>query len=282
MKAEELRLDELVRFGEGLVDLHGRRYFIQDTISFGQFRRDVIGMIGQEDARRIMTRWGYFWGQVDAAGMQRLFQWDNLTEWLKAALQLHRIMGAGTSTVLSHELDQETSRFSTEISSPDSVEAEISQAEFGASDKPCCWALMGYLSGYATYCLGRSVYFVERECRGKGDDRCLAVGMDVDSWGQEIAEDLPYFHATDIQGKIQALSDQLREKELELERQQSQVEPSGRSRIASVEVRSREFQRVVQSAEQLSPPASTECCRKCDRRGGAYQTRTSRAWTRCA
>ena len=101
MKAEELRLDELVHFGEGLVDLHGRRLILQDTVSFGQFRRDLIEMVGQEDARRIMTRWGYFWGQVDAATMQRLFQWDNLTEWLKAALRLHRIVGAGTTTVAS-------------------------------------------------------------------------------------------------------------------------------------------------------------------------------------
>ena len=96
------------------------------------------------------------------------------------------------------------------------------------------------------------MYFVERECRGKGDERCLAVGMDVDSWGQEIAEDLPFFHATDIQGKIQALNDQLREKELELQRQQSQTEPSGRARIASVEVRSREFQRVVELADRVA------------------------------
>ena len=118
MKAEELRLDELVRFGEGLVDLHGRRLIIQDTISFGQFCRDLIEMVGQEDARRIMTRWGYFWGQVDAATMQRLFQWDSLDEWLKAALQLHRIMGAGTTTVISYELDPEMSRFSTEILLP--------------------------------------------------------------------------------------------------------------------------------------------------------------------
>ena len=111
---------------------------------------------------------------------------------------------------------------------------------------------MGYFSGYVTYCLGKSVYFVERECRGKGDERCLAVGMDVDSWGPEIAGDLSFFHATDIQGKIQALSDQLREKELELQRQQSQVESSGRLRIASVEVRSREFQRVVQLADRVA------------------------------
>lgn len=252
MKAEELRLDELVRFGAGLVDLHGRRLIIQDTTSFGQFRRDLIEMVGHEDARRIMTRWGYFWGQVDAATMQRLFQWDSLTEWLKAALQLHRIMGAGTPTVLSYELDPETGRLEAHVSCHDSVEADNYQAEFGTSDQSCCWTLMGYVSGYATYCLGKSVYFVERECRGKGDERCLATGMDIDSWGQEIAEDLPYFHATDIQGKIQALSDQLREKELELERQQSQAEPSGRSRIASVEVRSREFQRVVELADRVA------------------------------
>jgi DNA-binding NtrC family response regulator/predicted hydrocarbon binding protein len=252
MKAEELRLDELVRFGEGLVDLHGRRLIIQDTISFGQFCRDLIEMVGREDARRILTRWGYFWGQVDAATMQRLFQWDSLTECLKAALRLHQLLGAGTSTVISHALDPEAGRFSTQISCHDSVEADNSQAQFGVSDKPCCWALMGYFSGYATYCLGKSVYFVERECRGKGDQRCLVVGMDVDSWGPEIAEDLPYFYATDIHGKIQALTDQLREKELELQRQQNQLELSGRSRIASVEVRSREFQRVVQLADRVA------------------------------
>src|SRR5271157_2728686 len=124
MKAEELRLDELVHFGEGLVDLHGRRLVIQDTVSFGQFGRDLIEMVGPEDARRIMTRWGYFWGQVDAATMQRLFQWDSLDEWLKAALQLHRIVGAGTPTLVSVELDQETGRFSTQICCHDSIEAD--------------------------------------------------------------------------------------------------------------------------------------------------------------
>ncbi len=252
MKAEELRLDELVRFGEGLVNLHGRRLIIQDTVSFGYFGRDLIETIGREDARRIMTRWGYFWGQVDAATMQRLFQWDSLEEWLKAALRLHQIVGAGTTSVLSYELDEEVSRFSTQICCPDSVEADNHLAEFGTSDKACCATFIGYLSGYASYCLGKSVYYVERECRGKGDPHCLLVGMDVNSWGSEITADLVYFHAADIRGKIEALSNQLREKELELERQQNQIETTGRTRIASVEVRSREFQRVVELAERVA------------------------------
>ncbi len=61
------------------------------------------------------------------------------------------------------------------------------------------------------------------------------------------------FHAADIQGKIQALTTQLREKELELNRREKQLEHTrAGSQIASVEVRSREFQRVVELAERVA------------------------------
>ncbi len=252
MKAEELRLDELVRFGEGLVDLHGRRFLIHDIASLGQFRRDLIEMVGCDDARRILTRKGYFSGQACAATMKQLFQWDSVPEWLKAGMRLFRILGIATTDPVSLGLDAATGCCSMEFACQDSVEVDEYLAEFGTSDKPCCWGLMGFASGYASYCLGKSVYFVEQECRAKGDKRCLAIGMDIDSWGQEIAKDLPYFHTADIQGKIQTLTNQLREKELELDRRQGQLEHPGRSRIASVEVRSREFQRVVDLAERVA------------------------------
>jgi transcriptional regulator with PAS, ATPase and Fis domain/predicted hydrocarbon binding protein len=252
VKAEELRLDELVRFGEGLVDLHGRRLAVYDSHAVGQFRRDLIEMIGWDDARRIVTRMGYFWGQDDAAAMKRLFHWDSVEEWIKAGPRLRRIWGIGAIEPISLGLDESSGRFSAEFTCQDSIEADEHLAELGSSDKPCCWSLMGYASGYASYCVGKSVYFVEQECRAKGDKRCLAMGMDIDSWGPEIAKDLPYFHAADIQGKIEALTSQLREQEVELDRRQRQLERTGRSRIASVEVRSREFQRVVELAERVA------------------------------
>ncbi len=252
MKAEDLRLDELVRFGEGLVDLHGRRLIIHDTHAVGQHRRDLIEMLGWEDARRILTRNGYFWGQDDAAAMKRLFHWGSVEEWLKAGPRLRQIWGIGTIEIVSLGLDEQSGSFSAEFASPDSIEVDEYLAELGTSDQPCCWILAGYASGYASYCLGKSVYYVEKECRARGDKRCRVMGRDIDSWGQEIAKDLPYFHATDIRGKIQALTDQLREKELELDRRQREREPAGRSRIASVEVRSREFQRVVELAERVA------------------------------
>jgi DNA-binding NtrC family response regulator/predicted hydrocarbon binding protein len=252
MNAEELRLEELVRFSQCLLDLHGRRLLIHDAPALGQSRRDLIEMVGWDDARRILTRKGYFWGQADAAGMKRLFHWDSVEEWFKAGSRLHQIWGMATAEPIAFGMDEASGTFAMEFACQDSIEVDEYLAEYGTSDKPCCWVLMGYASGYASYCLGKSVYFVERECRAKGDKRCRAMGMDIDSWGQEIAKDLPYFHAADIRGKIQTLTNQLRERELELDRRQRQLEYTGRSRIASVEVRSREFQRVVELAERVA------------------------------
>jgi two-component system, NtrC family, response regulator HydG len=252
VKAEELRLNELIRFGEGLVDLHGRRLIIHDSPTLGQFRRDLVEMAGWDHARRVLTRKGYFWGQADAAAMKRIFHWDSAQEWFRAGARLHQIWGIATATMLSLSLDEASGEFAMEFACQDSVEVDEHLAEFGTANDPCCWVLMGYASGYASYCLGKSVYFIERECRAQGDQRCLAIGRDIDSWGHEIDHDLPYFHAADIRGKVQALSDQLREQERELEQRQEAVASAGRARLGAVEVRSREFQQVVELAERVA------------------------------
>ncbi len=90
-------------------------------------------------------------------------------------------------------------------------------------------------------------------CRGKGDAVCIAVGKDVDSWGEEVAPWLPYFQADDIQGKILTLTKELREKELEVARQRRELELAlSGSRIASTDVRSRRFLRVLELAERVA------------------------------
>ena len=82
MKASDLNLAELMQFSEGRVAFHGRRLILHDLHALGQFRRDLIEMMGNEQAQRILTRKGYFWGQSDAAALQQLFEWDNAEEWL--------------------------------------------------------------------------------------------------------------------------------------------------------------------------------------------------------
>ena len=223
MRAEDLRLEELIQFSEGLVDLHGRRLIILDLHALGQFRRDIIEMVGLEQARRIFTRLGYFWGQADAGAMKRIFHWENVTEWVKAGPMLHMLQGAVRAEVKTLEIDEAEERFSMEVVWHDSGEAEEYVAELGKSDQPSCWIFVGYASGYASFCLGKSVYFVEQQCQAKGDPFCVVVGKDIDSWGDEVRPSLEFFHADDIQAEIRSLTKQLREQQLEVARQREEL-----------------------------------------------------------
>lgn len=253
MRADDLRLEELIQFSDGLVSLHGRRLFIMDLHAMGQFRRDLIESVGLDEARRMLTRLGYFWGQADAAGMKRIFRWENVTEWVKAGPALHVLQGAVKAEVKDFAIDDTEEQFSMEVIWHDSGEAEECLAELGKSDQPSCWTQVGYASGYASFCLGKSVYFVEHQCRVKGDDFCLVVGKDIDSWGDEIAPSLQFFHADDIQGKIQILTKQLREQQAEVTRQRLELQQALQgAAVADVEARSRQFQQVVELANRVA------------------------------
>ncbi len=70
MKPSELRLEELVSFGDGRIDLHGRRLVLHGMDAFAQWRADLVRMVGADAARRMLTRFGYFTGQADAAALQ--------------------------------------------------------------------------------------------------------------------------------------------------------------------------------------------------------------------
>jgi len=253
MKAQDLKLEELIRFSKGLVSLHGRRLVIHDMHAIAQLRRELVEMVGPDQARRILTRFGYFWGQVDAAAMKRLFHWDSMAEWLKAGPELHMFQGVTEVDLKNLEIDENSEHLLMELIWRDSVEAEEHLAELGTAEQPSCWILVGYASGYASFCLGKSVYFVERECRAKGDEFCSAIGKDVDSWGPDVEPYLPFFHADDIQGKILLLTNQIQEKELQLAQHRKKLERAlhGPS-FSSVEVRSRSFQQVLSLAERVA------------------------------
>lgn len=253
MRAEDLRLEELIQFSDGLVDLHGRRLIILDMHALAQFRRDIIEMVGLDQARRIFTRLGYFWGQADAAAMKRIFQWENVIEWVKAGPMLHALQGAVKSKVKTLEIDDAEEQFLMEVMWHDSGEAETLGAELGKSDQPSCWTFVGYASGYTSFCLGKSIYFVETQCRAKGAPVCYVVGKDIDSWDDEIRPNLQYFHAGDIRATVHALTEELRQQQLVIARQRKELEQAQKgATIAEVEVRSRLFLRILEVARRVS------------------------------
>jgi two-component system, NtrC family, response regulator HydG len=181
MKAIDLNIAELIQFSPGFVGLQGRRLLIHDLSALGQFRRDLIETVGLENARRILTRKGLFWGQADCAGMERIYTWDNRTELLRAVAELVKISGMAYAEITDLNLDEPAGRFAMKLTCADSSEVEQHRLELGKSPIPVCWVIAGYLSGYASYCIGKAAYFKETQCQGAENPSCILQGKDIDS-----------------------------------------------------------------------------------------------------
>jgi len=253
MKAQDLRLQELVVFGEGTINLHGRRLVLHSIDAFAQFRNDLVEMVGMEQARRILTRFGYFWGRADAAAMKRIFSWDNRREWLMAGPRMHTLQGVCRTVVKRLDMDENGTRFHMEVVWHESGEVEEHLKAFGRSSAPICWMLVGYASGYASFVLDRNVFFVEEKCRGMGHRVCTAVGKDEASWGPELKPHMLYFKTDDIQGKVLALTEELKRKTRELARQRRRIAKLEGNHAPFIEVRSESFRRTLDLALRAAP-----------------------------
>jgi len=254
MRASELELTELIDFVDGEINLQGRRLVLHSVNAFAHFRKDLAHMLGPEHTRRILTRFGYIWGEVDAAAMQRLFSWDSPEEMLKAGPKLHAIQGVSQVEIVSMDIDDSTGAMSMEVIWPNSNESDEHLLEFEQSDEAVCWSLVGYASGYASRCLGRKIFFVETECRGKGDKVCRAIGKDERSWGDEINKWLKYFESYDIHGKVQKLTEELGRKTVELANLRANyMLTSHKPSNLFADIHSQSFRNVMDMAERIAP-----------------------------
>jgi DNA-binding NtrC family response regulator len=254
MRADDLRFDELFTFRDGVIDFQGRRLVLHSTDAFAQFRKDLYEMVGARQARRILTRYSYFWGQADAAAMRRVFSWSNPLELVKAGPRLHAMQGVARWVTKRLDLDESGGKdghFLMEVSWHGSGEAEEHVAHLGKSEHPVCWMLAGYASGFMSYALGRNIYFVEQACRAQGGRVCTAVGKDAAAWEGDPGAALAYFSADDIKGKIRGLTEQLRQVTRALEVNTRRL--STLERPPLVEVRSPAFTRVLELATRIAP-----------------------------
>ncbi|MBU0984068.1 MAG: sigma 54-interacting transcriptional regulator [candidate division Zixibacteria bacterium] len=253
VKAADLEIGELVEVRDGNLNLHGRRLVIHSIHAFEQFRRDIVTMLGCEEARRLITRFGFFWGQADAAAMRRVFEWTDLSELLEAGFRLQSIEGAAKASLKSLELDEIERTLHLECEWRDSVSTETKASEQPSGERPECWELVGYASGYASLCMDKSVYFVEQQCERSGDLCCRAIGKDVDSWGDEILPYLRYFEGDDIKGNVEQLTRELRKKTRQIAVQRKQLDALRKGKVSFfIEGRSNALRRVVDLAERVA------------------------------
>ncbi len=252
MKAEDLKLEELVTFDNGALSFRGRRVVLHDAHAVAQLRKDLIEMVGLAPTRKILTRFGFAWGQADAGAMKRVFRWQSTEELLRAGPVLHALQGVTRAVVRSLVLEGNSS-FYMEIDWYHSGEAEEHAQMLGRADQPVCWILCGYASGYSSFCLDREIFFVEQDCAAQGDQVCRAVGRDRESWGSDIDDALQFFETEDIQAKITNLTERLRQKTREVERQQKRFQEFGTLIPPGLaEVRSASFRKILDLASRVA------------------------------
>lgn len=253
MRSADLELGELVEFDEGHISFHGNRLVLYSLSAIGHFRKDLLEMLGIDNARRMITRFGFYWGQSDAASMIRVFDWKTPLELLKAGFRMQAIEGIANTEVKVLEWDKGKGKFLAEIVWRNSGEAQEHIESIGRGKSPVCWKLAGYASGYATRCTGRNIFFIEQKCRGKGDRLCVAVGKDQESWGSELDDHRKFFRAEDIRGEVDRLTRELRKKNRELDNHRRKIEtlyPTEETSFA--DVRSKAFQQVLDLANRVA------------------------------
>ncbi len=252
MKAQDLKIEELIEFREGNIHLHGRRLVMHDIHALAQFRKDLLDTMGPEHARRILTRFGFYWGQADAAGMSRIFKWDSTQEWLLAGPRMHTLQGVTHSEVKTCSLDENKQTLDMQVIWHDCSEAKQHLLEIGTSATAACWIQTGYASGYASYCCNQPIFFVEQTCRACGDAECTSIGRDKASWGEAITPYLAYYSEVEtFHSKISQLSDALK-KQNQLLASQSPLPHSQATQGHFAEIRSESFGKVLDMAERVA------------------------------
>jgi DNA-binding NtrC family response regulator len=224
--SRELQLPEVLEFRpeEGMIRLHEQRVVILSAAALGLLRKELVATLGVDSARRLLLRFGYADGYHDAVSLRDQLRWRDPLEGFRAGAALHTLEGIVQSEISRAELDPASGRFEAEITWRHSYEAEQHLHHFGKSGSPVCWSLVGYVSGFASACIGQEIYFKEHACVGCGDAVCTIVGRDAATW-QEDVEALRFdFQGADLGAEVERLRAAVHRKQQALARREREVE----------------------------------------------------------
>ncbi|WP_306606960.1 sigma-54-dependent Fis family transcriptional regulator [Azonexus sp.] len=207
-EANDLR--ELVRFSEkdGTIWLAENRMVLMHTSALGTLRKELIGSVGKEHARRLLTRMGYASGVRDAELAMRIRGHQSLQDAFFTGPQLHMLEGVVRVTPIQVDMDIDSGRFNGEFRWENAWEQEVHTREFGQSDEPVCWSQIGYASGYTSAFMGRFILFKEVECVGAGHNHCRIVGKPLEEW-DDAAEHATYFESDSMLTHLLELRNQV-------------------------------------------------------------------------
>ena len=174
--------------GDGRIWLSDERMVLLQTHVLGKLQARMINDIGMARTRDHYMRVGWEEGVRLAELVKSRFSQDDLTAALAAGPRLHTMEGFAKVVTKRFEFDAAKRQYLGEFYWFDSVEGSEHLRNFGICNTPVCWMQTGVPSGYSSTLLGFPVIFRELECVAQGAERCVVVGKDAESWGEDVPE----------------------------------------------------------------------------------------------
>jgi DNA-binding NtrC family response regulator len=186
-------LRRLIHFSshDGRIWLAGHRMILVHSASLGALKRELITSIGYMQTRRILMRAGFTAGEKDAILARQVRSNATIEEMFAVGPQLHMLEGAVQVTPIELELNVDKGMYHGIFQWDNSWEVETHVNSFGPQDKPVCWMLLGYASGYTSSFMRKPVFYKELKCNACGEEHCLIEGRLKEDWpdGDNLAED---------------------------------------------------------------------------------------------
>jgi len=185
MRAENIGFRDIFEIdpSTGRIDLGGNRHVLFDAAAVGALRRELMENLGWEVTQGILLRVGYLCGRHDAQQIRKRHSFSSDEEMLQAGLRLHYVQGMGCARIDALQIDRAAGKFNLSGEWMDSFEAGHHLQQYGIGNRPVCWILEGYCSGYASEFLKEDILCLETHCRGKGDTACRFQFQTAADWG---------------------------------------------------------------------------------------------------
>jgi transcriptional regulator with PAS, ATPase and Fis domain len=196
----------------------------------GLLRRELLASLGMETARRLLSRFGYADGYHDAVSLRDHFGWHEPLGAFRASLALLRVEGIVRADPGQLAFDAAAGTFEAVLTWRNSYEAEQHVLQQGPAERPVCWTLAGYVSGFASACAGTDVYFHETACVARGDKRCVLIGRHATGWHEALPEVYETFRGADLRGEVERLRASVQQQRRLLERQLRELRRHDRRR----------------------------------------------------
>ncbi len=171
------------------------KYLPESGQILSTLRNNLISALGMDRAKGFLLRYGWDCGKSFSDHLKSKDAYGSFTleDLFRSGSQIHGSAADLGISVTRLKVDPETKEYYSEGYWKYSQEAERHIENFGFSDEPVCFTLIGYAGGYVSSILGKQVIFKEVECKGKGDKHCHWIAKPVDDWGKEIEKELPYY-----------------------------------------------------------------------------------------